>query len=156
MKALKKGFLIMSKSIEKRILNKNKNAEQEISNKNEEVRKFNLEDRLVDFAVRVIEIVEGLPNTRTGNHMAGQLIRCGTSPALNYGEAQSAESRKDFIHKMKVVLKELRETSICFKIIKRKALIKPPERINSVLDECNELISILVTSISTAQRNKRK
>jgi len=146
----------MSKSIEKRILNKNKNAEQEISNKNEEVRKFNLEDRLVDFAVRVIEIVEGLPNTRTGNHMAGQLIRCGTSPALNYGEAQSAESRKDFIHKMKVVLKELRETSICFKIIKRKALIKPPERINSVLDECNELISILVTSISTAQRNKRK
>lgn len=156
MKVLKKVFLVMRKNVEKGILSKNKNADQEILNKNKEVRKFNLEDRLVDFAVRVIEIVEALPNTRTGNHMAGQLIRCGTSPALNYGEAQSAESRKDFIHKTKIVLKELRETSICFKIIKRKALIKPPEKINSALDECNELISIFVTSISTAQRNKRK
>ena len=125
-------------------------------NENEEVRKFDLEDRLVDFAVRIIDTVEALPNTRAGNHIAGQLIRCGTSPALNYGEAQSAESRKDFIHKMKIVLKELRETSICLKIIKRKPLIKPPERIVSVLDECNELISIFVASVSTAQRNRKK
>jgi len=134
----------------------NEDNGKEISSKNEKVRKFNLEDRLVDFAVKVIGIVEGLPNTRTGNHIAGQLIRCGTSSALNYGEAQSAESRKDFIHKMKVVLKELRETNICFKIIKRRALLKPPGRIDSILDECSELISIFVTSISTAQRNKRK
>jgi len=125
-------------------------------NENEEVRKFDLEDRLVDFAVGIIDTVEALPNTRAGNHIAGQLIRCGTSPALNYGEAQSAESRKDFIHKMKIVLKELRETSICLKIVKRKPLIKPPERIVSVLDECNELISIFVASVSTAQRNEKK
>lgn len=105
------------------------------------MKKFDLEDRLVDFAVMVIEIAEALPNTRAGNHLAGQLIRCGTSPALNYGEAQSAESRKDFIHKMKVVLKELRETYICLKII--------------IFSECNELISIFVSSISTAQGKKK-
>lgn len=93
-------------------------------NENQEVRKFDLEDRLVDFAVRIIETAEALPNTRAGNHIAGQLIRCGTSPALNYGEAQSAESRNDFIHKMKIVLKELRETGVCLKIIKRKPLLK--------------------------------
>lgn len=125
-------------------------------NEGDEVRKFNLEDRLVDYAVVVIETAEALPNTRAGNHIAGQLIRCGTSPALNYGEAQGAESRKDFIHKMKIVLKELRETGVCLKIIKRKPLINPPERIDSVLDECNELISIFVSSVSTAQRKKKK
>jgi len=79
----------MKRNTEQRISKNNKNDEQGISNNNEELRIFDLEDRLVDFAVRVIEIVEALPNTRTGNHMAGQLIRCGTSPALNYGEAQS-------------------------------------------------------------------
>ena len=125
-------------------------------NENEEVRKFDIEDRLVDFAVTIIDTVEALPRTRAGNHIAGQLVRCGTSPALNYGEAQSAESRKDFIHKMKIVLKELRETSICLKIIKRKPLIKPPERVDSVLCECDELISIFVTSVSTAKRNRKK
>ncbi len=125
-------------------------------NENEEVRKFDLEDRLVDFAVTIIDTVEALPRTRAGNHIAGQLVRCGTSPALNYGEAQSAESRKDFIHKIKIVLKELRETSICLKIIKRKPLIKPPERVDSVLYECDELISIFVTSVSTAKRNRKK
>ena len=125
-------------------------------NENEEVRKFDLEDRLVDFAVTIIDTVEALPRTRAGNHIAGQLVRCGTPPALNYGEAQSAESQKDFIHKIKIVLKELRETSICLKIIKRKPLIKPPERVDSVLCECDELISIFVTSVSTAKRNRKK
>ena len=71
-------------------------------------KKYNLEKRLIDFAVRIINIVEALPNTLAGNHIAGQLVRCGTSPAPNYGEAQSAESRNDFIHKIKIVLKELR------------------------------------------------
>ena len=68
-----------------------------------------LEDRLIDFAVRIINVVEALPSSKAGNHVAGQLIRSGTAPAPNYGEAQSAESRKDFIHKMKIALKELRE-----------------------------------------------
>ena len=75
-----------------------------------ENRIFDLEERLIDFAVRIIRIVESLPKTKVANHIAGQLVRCGTSPAPNYGEAQSAESRSDFIHKMKVALKELRET----------------------------------------------
>ena len=69
-----------------------------------------LEDRLIDFAVIIVGVVEALPNSMGGNHIANQLIRSGTSPAPNYGEAQSAESRKDFIHKMKISLKELRET----------------------------------------------
>jgi four helix bundle protein len=74
--------------------------------------KFDLEKRLIDFAVRVIGVVEALPGTRAGNHVANQLVRCGTSPAPNYAEAQSAESRNDFIHKLKICLKELRETRV--------------------------------------------
>ena len=119
------------------------------------MKKFDLEDRLVDFAVMVIETAEALPNTRAGNHLAGQLIRYGTSPALNYGEAQSGESRKDFIHKMKVVLKELRETYVCLKIIRRKPLLKPLKKTEPIFNECNELISIFVSSISTAQTKKK-
>ena len=72
-------------------------------------RKYDLEDRLIDFAIRIIRVAESLPKTKVGNHIAGQLIRSGRSPAPNYGEAQSAESRLDFIHKMKISLKELRE-----------------------------------------------
>ena len=74
--------------------------------------KYDLEDRLIEFSLLIIDIVEKLPNTRAGNHIGGQLIRCGTSPAFNYGEAQVAESRDDFIHKMKICLKELKETLI--------------------------------------------
>ena len=84
-----------------------------------ESRIFDLEDRLIDFAVRIIRLAESLPKTKVGNHVSGQLIRCGTSPAPNYGEAQSAESRADFIHKMKVSLKELRETRVWLLIIVR-------------------------------------
>ena len=112
---------------------------------------FNLEDRLVEFAVRVINVVEALPDTRAANHIAGQLVRSGTSPAPNYGEAQSAESRRDFIHKMKVCLKELRETLIWLKIIVRKQLC-PTDRLGSILQECNELIAIFVSSIQTAEK----
>jgi four helix bundle protein len=77
--------------------------------------KYDLEDRLIDFAIIVDDIVEVLPNTRLGNYISGQMIRSGCSPALNYGEAQSAESRNDFIHKMKLILKELRETMVSLK-----------------------------------------
>ena len=80
---------------------------------------FNLNDRLISFAVLAIDIADCLPKSLAGLHIAGQLVRSGTSPALNYGEAQSAESRNDFIHKMKIALKELRETFISLKIIKR-------------------------------------
>ncbi len=77
-----------------------------------DIRTFDLQDRLIDFAVEIIRIADSLPITKVGNHIAGQLIRCGTSPAPNYGEAQSAESRSDFIHKMKVCLKELCEIRV--------------------------------------------
>ncbi len=119
-------------------------------------KKFDLEDRLIDFAVLIIEISENLNNTRAGNHISGQIIRSGTSPALNYGEAQSAESRNDFIHKLKVLLKELRETLVALKIIKRGSLTNKIELLDKGTNECNELISIFVKSIETARRNKDK
>ena len=95
-----------------------------------------LEDRLVDFAVAIIGVTEALPNTRAGSHVAGQLIRSGTSPAPNYGEARSAESRKDFIHKMKISLKELRETMIWLKIISRRLMVAG-EVVDAAISECD-------------------
>ena len=121
-----------------------------------ESRIFDLEDRLIDFAVRIIRLAESLPKTKVGNHVAGQLIRCGTSPAPNYGEAQSAESRADFIHKMKVSLKELRETRVWLLIIVRAKLIEPTSKIEPLINENNELISIFVTSITTAKQKNKK
>ena len=115
-------------------------------------RKFDLDERLINFAVSVIDISEGLPKTFAGNHIAGQLVRSGTSPALNYGEAQSAESRNDFIHKMKISSKELRETYNCLRIIKKKNWYAE-DKLLPVLDENNQLISIFVKSIETAKKN---
>jgi four helix bundle protein len=121
-----------------------------------ENRVFDLEDRLIDFAVRIIRLAESLPKNKVGNHIAGQLIRSGTSPAPNYGEAQSAESRSDFVHKMKVCLKELRETRIWLRIIVRCDLIKQASKLESLIHENDELISIFATSIKTAkQKDKR-
>jgi four helix bundle protein len=119
-------------------------------------RTFDLEERLIDFAVRIIRIAESLPKTKVGKHVSGQIIRCGTSPAPNYGEAQSAESRPDFIHKMKVALKELRETRVWLLIIVRAKLINPASKLDSLINENNELISIFVTSIETARKKSKK
>jgi len=80
---------------------------------------YDLEDRLIEFAVAIIKLTESLPRTRAGKHVGGQLLRSGTSPASNYGEAQGAESRSDFIHKMRLSLKELRETRVWLKIIEK-------------------------------------
>jgi len=117
--------------------------------------KFDLEERLIDFSVLIIEIVNKTPNSKAGNHLSGQLVRSGTSVALNYGEAQSAESKKDFIHKMKVILKELRESLINLKIIHRTNLYKVEEKIVKAKKENNELIAIFVKSIETAQKNQK-
>jgi four helix bundle protein len=119
-------------------------------------RTYDLEERLIDFAVRIIKIAESLPKTKVGKHVSGQIIRCGTSPAPNYGEAQSAESRSDFIHKMKVALKELRETRVWLLIIVRAKLITPASKLDSLIKENNELISIFVTSIETARKKTKK
>lgn len=119
----------------------------------QKINKFDLEERLIDFAVKVIRIAESLPSTFSANHLSGQLIRSGTSAALNYGEAQSGESRKDFVHKIKIVLKELRETYVCLKIIHRLKLHSNEELMREALTENNELISIFVKSTETAQKN---
>jgi len=115
--------------------------------------KFDLEDRLINFAVSVINVCAELENSKAGNHIAGQLLRSGTSPALNYGEAQSGESRKDFVHKIKIVLKELRESLVSLKIIERANLSSSIVNVLKVQKECNELISIFVKSVETAQKN---
>ncbi len=118
-------------------------------------RNFDLEERLIDFVLRIDEVVELLPNTRLANHLAGQLVRSGSSPALNYGEVQSAESQKDFVHKITIVLKELRESRICMKIIKRKTWINESS-ISPVLSENEELIAIFAKSCQTAKSNLQK
>ncbi len=121
-----------------------------------EQRNYDLQERLIEFAVRALNVVDSLPNSRVGKYVAGQLIRSGTSPAPNYGEAQSAESRKDFIHKMKISLKELRETLVWLLMIQRKPLVEPFDKFSPLIEENNELIAIFVTSITTAQKNVEK
>lgn len=121
----------------------------------EKSRVYDLEERLIAFAIRMLEVSELLPKTNAGIHLSGQLVRSGTSPAFNYGEAQAAESSRDFIHKIGIVLKELRETSICLKIIIRKPLVKDIDSIKKDLSECSELIAIFAKSVKTAKGNKK-
>ena len=131
--------------------------EYPISNKEYPItkeREYDLQDRLIDYAVRIIKLSEALPETKAGKHIAAQILRSGTSPAPNYGEAQSAESKADFVHKLKVALKELRETDIWLKIIVRAEMIEPASQLAPILRETDELIAILFTSVETAKRRK--
>jgi four helix bundle protein len=116
---------------------------------------YDLEERLIGYAADVIEFIEALPPSRAGNHIANQLLRSGTSPAPNYGEAEAAESRKDFIHKMGICLKELRESRIWICIVLRRILL-PKENCCCLLQETEELIRIFKTSIKTAKQNAEK
>lgn len=111
-----------------------------------------LEERLIDFSLSAINIAEKLPKTYTGQHLSKQLIRSGSSPAFQYAEARGAESRKDFVHKLKIGLKELRETHVCLRMIRKKPLIGGDE-INNTISECDQLIAIITSSINTANRN---
>lgn len=113
---------------------------------------FDLEERLLEYSVRIIKLVEQLPNSRTGKHIAGQLLRSGTSSYANHGEAQAAESAKDFIHKMGICLKELRESKRWLKLIHRVPLIKSPDKLEPLLQETEELIKIFVASIRTSKK----
>src|SRR5215471_6373897 len=113
---------------------------------------FNLEERLLDFSARIIRLVDSLPNTRAANHIAGQLLRCGTSPYGNHGEVEAAESRKDFIHKLRVCLKELKETRCWLRLVRRASFL-PEVKTAPVLGETEELIKIFFSSIRTAERN---
>jgi four helix bundle protein len=112
-----------------------------------------LEDRLIEFAVRIIKLSASLPKTDAGRHIAGQILRSGTSPAPNYGEARGAESLADFIHKLRIVLKELNETSIWLRIIERSELLKK-ELLTALAEENIELCRIFTASLKTA-RTKR-
>jgi len=116
--------------------------------------RFDLEEWLIDFAVRIIKMAESLPKAGTGRHVSGQIVRSGTAPAANYGEAQSAESKADFIHKMRLSLKELRETRVWLLIIMKAELVKPAIKLEALIDENNQLISIFVASIGTALKNQ--
>ena len=115
-------------------------------------RPFNLQDRLVDYAVWIIRLSETLPDSKSGKHISSQMLRSGTSPAPNYGEAQSAESKADFVHKLKISLKELRETAIWLQIIAKANLIQPISQLDPLIQETDELIAILFTSITTAKQ----
>jgi len=119
---------------------------------NETSRIFDLDERLIKFAALIINLSDSLPQTVAARHIAGQLVRSGTAPALHYGEAQGGESRKDFVHKMKLALKELRETFNALRIVRTVKWL-PIEKLDPALDENNQLISIFVRSIETATKN---
>jgi four helix bundle protein len=116
-------------------------------------RPFDPEERLLDYAVRIIRLVDALPSTRTGRHIADQLLRCGTSPLANHGELQAAESRSDFIHKLGVCLKEVREARRWLRLVHRVPLLAP-SKIDPLLGETEALIKIFSASIRTAEKNK--
>lgn len=119
----------------------------------EQSKKYDLEERLINFAVLATEIVEEMPETRVSTHLGNQLLRSGTSSALNYGEAQGAESANDFIHKMGVCLKELKESRVCLKIITRKKWPEIALKTEEGLKEAEELTAIFSKSVLTAKKN---
>jgi four helix bundle protein len=111
---------------------------------------YDLEERLLEYATRIIRLVDSLKNSRAANHVGGQLLRSGTSPLPNHGEAQAAESLNDFIHKLKICLKELRESHRWLRLIKRVPLIENPAKVDSLTDETDQLIRIFVSSLRKA------
>jgi four helix bundle protein len=115
--------------------------------------KFDLEERLLRFGVAVLDLSEKIQNTKAANHLCGQLIRSATAPPLMYGEVNAAESPADFIHKMGIALKELRETKNCLRMIQMKKYVEDSVQIDKVLDENQQLILIFGKSINTAKRN---
>ena len=116
-------------------------------------RRFDLEERLLEYAVRIIRLVDALPASRAGRHVADQLLRCGTSPLANHGELQGAESRKDFVHKLRLCLKEIREARRWLRLVHHVPLLPPP-KVEPLLNETESLVKIFAASIRTAERNK--
>ena len=116
--------------------------------------KYDLEERLLEYSARVIRLVEKLPSSRAANHVAGQLLRSGTSPLPNHGEAQAAESRKDFVHKLKICHKELRESRRWLRLIQRVPLVKA-SLVQPLVDETEELIRIFAASLRTAKLGRK-
>ena len=119
-------------------------------------RKYDLEERLISYTCRVIDIIETLPPSKAGTYIAGQLVRCCHSPSFNYGEAQAAESTRDFIHKMSIILKELKECRVALKIIRKKEMIMPVKKLDNIDEETEELIAIFAKCIITAKENTHR
>jgi len=115
--------------------------------------RYDLEERLLEYAARIVRFAEALPRTAAARHVSGQLLRSGTSPMAQHGEAQTAESRRDFVHKMKIGLKELRETLRWLRLTQRVPLIEKQELLEPLIHETDELIRIFATSIKTAKSN---
>jgi four helix bundle protein len=111
-----------------------------------------IQERLIQFAARIIKLCDALPNTVAGRHIAGQLMRSGTAPAPHHGEARSAESPADFVHKLKIAVKELNESEVWLKIIVASDML-PATRVTDLLDECDQLQRILSSSIKTARNS---
>ncbi len=116
--------------------------------------KYDLEERLLAFTASVVRLADSLPNSKAGNHIAGQLLRCGTSPLANHGEVEAAESRKDFLHKLRICLKELRETWRWLRLIGRLELSEG-NQLHAALTEVEELIRIFATSVRTTEKNAK-
>src|SRR4051812_11754674 len=116
--------------------------------------KYDLEERLLNFTASVVRLADSLPNTKAGNHIAGQLLRCGTSPLANHGEVEAAESRKDFLHKLRICLKELRETWRWLRLVGRLELSQG-DQLRAALTEIEELIRIFAASVRTTEKNAR-
>ena len=114
-----------------------------------------LSDRLLDFSARVGKVVDSLPRKRLANHIAAQLVRCGTAPGSHYEEGCAAESRADFLHKLRLALKELRESGYWLRLI-TKAQLLPQPRLTKLIDECEQLGKIVGKSIVTAETNSGK
>ena len=117
--------------------------------------RYDLEERLLEYAAGIIRLVEQLPASRAGNHVAGQLLRSGTSALPNHGEAQAAESRRDFIHKLKICHKELKESARWLQLIQRVPLMNA-EAVGPLLSETDELMRIFASSIRTAEGNAKR
>jgi len=118
--------------------------------------KYDLEERLLEYAARIVRLTDALPRTRAGGHVADQLLRSGTSPLSNHGEAQAAESADDFIHKLSIGLKELKESRRWLRLITKAQLVKDAPRIEPLLAETEELIRIFAASIRTTRSRKTR
>ena len=114
-----------------------------------------LQERLIEFAVRILALADKLPDTPAGRHIRGQIIKSGTSPAPNYSESRGAESNADFIHKLKIVIKELNETLVWLIIIERSKMMKQ-ELLKNLIDENEQLCKIISSSIATAKKKEIK
>src|SRR2546423_13728396 len=117
--------------------------------------KYDLEERLLNFTPSIVQLADSLPNTKAGKHVAGQLLRCGTSPLSNHGEVEAAESRKDFLHKLRICLKELRETRRWLRLASRLKKFGHLAGLPACLSEVDELIRIFPASVRTAERNAK-